>query len=85
MSTIELNVQDMTCVSCVKHVTEALQPLPGVEAVEVDLATGRVRVSGTPDSDTLLAALDEAGYSAQLADAPAVAKSGGCCGGCGSH
>lgn len=85
MSTIELSVQDMTCASCVKHVTEALQPLPGVKAVEVDLATGRVRVSGTPDSAALLAALDEAGYSAQLADAPAVARSGGCCGGCGSH
>ena len=67
MSTIELNVQDMTCASCVKHVTEALQPLPGVESVEVDLASGRVRVTGSAESAALLAALDEAGYGAELA------------------
>ncbi|HYQ39739.1 MAG TPA: cation transporter [Pseudomonas sp.] len=85
MSSIELDVQDMTCGSCVKHVTEALQSVPGVAAVEVELASGRVRVSGTPDSAALLAALDEAGYGAQLADTPAAAKTGGCCGGCGSH
>ena len=83
MSTIELNVQDMTCASCVKHVTEALQPLPGVDSVEVDLASGRVRVTGNAESAALLAALDEAGYSAELA----AGQSGGCAGhgGCGCH
>ena len=86
MSTIELNVQDMTCGACVKHVTHALSPLPGVEAVEVDLQAGRVRVSGNPESAALIAALDDAGYPAQLASpaaAPSPAKSGGCGGGCG--
>ncbi|MOA63959.1 Copper-transporting P-type ATPase [compost metagenome] len=78
----------MTCGSCVKHVTQALSPLPGVEAVEVDMQAGRVRVSGTPDGAALLAALDDAGYPAQLASssAPApAAKSAGCggSGGCG--
>lgn len=84
MSTIELNVQDMTCGACVKHVTAALSPLSGVEAVEVDLQTGRVRVSGTPDKAALIAALDDAGYPAQLANpaaAPATPKTG--CGGSG--
>ncbi|MBV2131619.1 heavy-metal-associated domain-containing protein [Pseudomonas sp. MAP12] len=81
MSSIELNVQDMTCGSCVKHVTQALSPLAGVEAVEVDLQAGRVRVSGNPDSAALIAALDDAGYPAQLASpaaAPAAPKTGGC-------
>ncbi len=88
MSTIELNVQDMTCGACVKHVTQALSPLAGVESVEVDLQTGRVRVSGTPDSAALLAALDDAGYPAQLttpASAPTAGETGGCGGGCGCH
>ena len=88
MSTIELNVQDMTCGTCVKHVTAALSPLAGVTAVEVDLQPGRVQVSGTPDSAALIAALDDAGYPAQLATpatAPSPAKSGGCGGGCGCH
>lgn len=86
MSTIELNVQDMTCGACVKHVTAALSPLAGVEAVEVDLQAGRVRVGGTPDSAALIAALDDAGYPAQLAtsaSAPTAGKTGGCGGGCG--
>ncbi len=86
MSTIELNVQDMTCGTCVKHVTAALSPLAGVTAVEVDLQAGRVRVSGTPDSAALISALDEAGYPAQLAtpaSAPTAGKTGGCGGGCG--
>lgn len=29
MSTIDLQVEGMSCGSCVKHVTQALQPLPG--------------------------------------------------------
>ena len=84
MSSIELNVQGMSCGSCVKHVTEALQALAGVDGVEVDLQSGRVRVGGNPDSAALLAALDDAGYPAQLA-APATARTGGCGGGCGCH
>ncbi|MCQ4347465.1 cation transporter [Pseudomonas stutzeri] len=86
MSTIELNVQDMSCGACVRHVTEALSPLAGVESVEVDLQAGRVRVGGQPDSAALLAALDDAGYPAQLAapaSTPTAGKSGGCGGGCG--
>ncbi|MCM2318582.1 MAG: heavy-metal-associated domain-containing protein [Pseudomonas sp.] len=85
MSTIELSVQEMSCGACVKHVTQALSPLPGVDAVEVDLQAGRVRVSGSPDGAALIAALDDAGYPAQLAspaNAPSPAQSG-CGGGCG--
>ena len=46
MKTIDLQVEGMSCGSCVKHVTHALQPLPGVSGVEVDLQSGHVRVSG---------------------------------------
>jgi copper chaperone len=86
MSSIELKVEGMSCGSCVKHIKEALAPLAGVEAVEVDLAAGQVRVTGTPTSAALLAALDAAGYPAQLlaATTPIAGKaagsaSGGCC------
>lgn len=84
MSTIELHVQDMSCGACVKHVSEALSTLPGVEAVEVDLQTGRVSVRGSADVAALITALDEAGYSATQASAPGAA-SPACCGGCGCH
>jgi len=46
MNIVDLQVEGMRCGSCVKHVTQALQPLPGVSRVEVDLPSGRVRVSG---------------------------------------
>lgn len=46
MNTIDLQVEGMSCGSCVKHVTQALQPLPGVSGVAVDLPSGRVKVSG---------------------------------------
>lgn len=69
MSTIDLQVEGMSCGSCVNHVTQALQPLPGVRGVEVDLPSGRVRVSGglAQGSAPLLSALADAGYPAKLA------------------
>ncbi|MGS0738135.1 heavy-metal-associated domain-containing protein [Pseudomonas sp. GG8] len=88
MKTVELQVQGMSCGSCVKHVTEALRPLEGVSDVAVDLQSGRVKVSGDSDSHALLAALQDAGYPAHLATAESVASKktsgcggngGGCC------
>ena len=87
MSMNVLKVGGMSCGACVRHVNEALQPLEGVENVDVDLASGIVRVHGSTDSASLIAALDEAGYPAEVAAetaAPAAAKSGcGGAGGCG--
>lgn len=60
-----LAVTGMTCGHCVGHVREALAALPGVSA-EVDLDAGRATVShpaSVPVED-LLAAVDEAGYTA---------------------
>lgn len=85
MSTIELSVRGMSCGSCVKHITEALSPLAGVTAVHVDLETGRVSVSGLPDTDLLLATLEAAGYPAQVAAlTTSVAAKAGSCGGRGA-
>lgn len=71
MNTIDLEVQGMSCGSCVKHVTQALKPLPGVSGVDVDLHAGRVRVHGdlAQGSDALVSALEAAGYPAQVAAA----------------
>lgn len=71
MNTIDLHVEGMRCGGCVKHVTQALQPLPGVSEVKVDLQSGRVRVSGelAQGGDPLIMALTGAGYPARLAAA----------------
>ncbi|MEU8089856.1 heavy metal-associated domain-containing protein [Micromonospora sp. WMMC264] len=57
-------VSGMTCGHCVNSVSTELSALPGVTGVRVDLATGRVTVtSQNPlDTDTVRAAVDEAGY-----------------------
>lgn len=84
MSTIDLEVQGMSCGSCVKHVTQTLQALAGVSGVEVDLSSGHVRVSGdfAQGSDPAIAALSSAGYPAQLATASSATisppKTSGC-------
>jgi copper ion binding protein len=57
-------VTGMTCDHCVRAVTEEIERLPGVNAVDVDLATGRVTVRSDAhiDDDAVAAAVDEAGY-----------------------
>jgi len=88
MPQINLSVQGMTCGSCVKHVTKALESLNGVESVLVDLQSGRVQVSrASNQTDDLIHALDEEGYPSSLdldeqSTAPAK-KKGGCGSGCG--
>lgn len=69
MTTSTYTVVGMTCGHCVASVTEEVSEVPGVDAVEVDLATGRLTVSGDqPVPDALVeAAVVEAGY--RLADA----------------
>lgn len=89
MKSTDLQVEGMTCASCVRHVNAALAPIAGVADVSVDLAAGRVKVSGDADVPALLAALQEAGYPATLAAAaqtPEGTKARGCGGSsCGCH
>jgi copper chaperone len=68
MTTSTYTVSGMTCEHCVSAVSGEIGALPGVTAVEVDLATGLVTVtSGQPlDVAAVRAAVDEAGYA--LAD-----------------
>ena len=87
MKIIYLNVQGMSCGSCVKSVTAALTALPGVSTVNVDLPIGHVTVDGNlPEGgEPLVLALTAAGYPAELiiattASPPTHIKAGGCCG-----
>ncbi|MCQ4256791.1 heavy-metal-associated domain-containing protein [Stutzerimonas stutzeri] len=85
MSTINLQVQGMTCSACVRHVSQALTAVTGVKAVQVDLDSGRVLVDGSPDGTSLLAALDAAGYEGHLASqAPSLTTAATAKQGCGS-
>ncbi|UCP00778.1 heavy-metal-associated domain-containing protein [Metapseudomonas lalkuanensis] len=82
MKSIDLRVEGMTCASCVRHVNSALASVAEVDEVSIDLATGRVRVSGDADAQALVAALQDAGYPARReASAPEASKARGCGGG----
>ncbi len=62
-STHEYAVEGMTCRHCVMSVTEEVEQVAGVTAVDVDLATGRVVVRGDGFSDEAIReAVHEAGY-----------------------
>lgn len=66
--TIELNIEGMTCASCVGRVERALNKVPGVKSVSVNLANERAHLEllGHVDSQTLLDAVSKAGYSASV-------------------
>ena len=58
------SVTGMTCDHCVGAVTSEVASVPGVTAVDVDLASGRVTVTSDQPVDpaTVHAAVEEAGY-----------------------
>jgi len=59
----QLSIEGMSCANCAKHVTSALSAVPGVESVNVDLATKSAVVEGDALEDApLKAAVEEAGY-----------------------
>ena len=62
----DLQVDGMTCASCVGRVERALKKVPGVQSASVNLATERasVQVSDGTDVGTLIAAIAKAGYEA---------------------
>ena len=59
----EYTVKGMTCSHCVASVREEVTDVAGVETVDVDLASGRLTVTGDDVDDAAVrAAVDEAGY-----------------------
>jgi len=70
---ITLDIAGMTCASCVSRVEKALYKVAGVSTVSVNLATEKATLTTTSEVavDTLIAAIDRAGYSASV---PAAAQ-----------
>jgi len=59
-------VTRMTCANCVRHVTQAVTDVDGVESVIVDLEAGTAFVQGNPEASVVIAAIVEAGYQASV-------------------
>ncbi|HYF42626.1 MAG TPA: heavy metal translocating P-type ATPase, partial [Ramlibacter sp.] len=73
---LRLQIEGMTCASCVMRVEKALGKVPGVASAQVNLATetAEVTVAGT-DGAALAAAVEKAGYHARVL--PLEAKAAG--------
>ena len=65
MTTTQVTVTGMTCEHCVASVTEELSELPGVQDVDVVLATGAVTITSDAPLDPadVESAVTEAGYA----------------------
>lgn len=72
LSTMVLEVEGMTCASCVARVERALKSVLGVTQAAVNLATERATVTGSADLASLTRVEADAGYEVRAA-APAMA------------
>lgn len=62
-----VKVSGMSCEHCVRRVSQALDGIPGVTDVKVDLDSGEAGFEQTEDvaMDDIVKAVDEAGYQVQ--------------------
>jgi len=70
-STATLDIDGMTCASCVSHVQKAAENQPGVEACEVNLPRGTATVRFDPhkiDPPKVADAITRSGYDAHVRD-----------------
>lgn len=64
-SVMKLSIPSISCGNCVRHVRTALEALPGIEAVSVDLEGKTASFAGVP-AEVAVEALAKAGYPASL-------------------
>jgi len=64
MGTTTVTVSGMSCGHCATSVREELTDIPGVRAVDVDLASGNVTIAhdGEVESAAIRSAVEDAGY-----------------------
>jgi copper chaperone len=60
---MQFTITDMTCGGCVRSVTAAIRGVDADATVQADLDTHLVQVTTTAPRATLVAALEDAGYS----------------------
>lgn len=64
----EYQISGMTCAACEAAVKKAVEKLPEVSDVQINLLTGSMRVEAPPESrQAIVAAVDHAGYEAMAA------------------
>ena len=67
---IKLEVTGMTCGGCAKAVEGIIKAADRQAAVAVDLATGRVEAKTSAPADTVMRAIEAAGFGAKVWTGP---------------
>ena len=75
---VSIDIEGMTCASCVSRVEKALANIPGIEAATVNLATEQARVrlkeATSGISQEIIDVIQKAGYGAKQSAAPGQQK-----------
>jgi copper chaperone CopZ len=66
MDSTTLKIGGMTCDHCSATVTKALEKVSGVRSAQVDLANGEAVVTGAAAVQSLIQAVKEEGYEAEV-------------------
>ncbi len=63
-----INVEGMSCEHCVRRVTEAIEKLPGISNVKVDLRSGTATFdqSSPTTVDDVVKSVNDAGYRTEV-------------------
>ena len=64
---IELTVNDMTCGGCVASITRVVKGLDANATVDADVASKRVKIESVINSESVIAAISDAGYHPVMA------------------
>ena len=62
-ASLDIIVKGMNCNHCKSNVEAAILKIAGVESVEIDLASGRTVVHGTPNKEDVVKAVEALGFS----------------------
>jgi len=71
VSELDLNIEGMTCAACSARIEKVVGRLPGIQLIQVNLASekGHVQfVPGVVQESDILHAIEKAGYGAKIAD-----------------
>jgi copper chaperone len=64
--TTTYSISGMTCQHCVSSVREEVSEVAGIDGIDIDLASGRMTITGNGYDDAAIrAAVAEAGYAAE--------------------
>ena len=70
----QYNVTGMSCAACSARVEKAVSKVDGVTSCSVNLLMNSMGVEGTVSPESIIAAVEAAGYGASLKNAPSAAK-----------